>query len=192
MFLPIIPSVSPNKKSGSILPSPKNSKVDPLRCHLSSISQQNLSAVFLSLQPWLTQYRNDEAGSPLCNNRQHYIVGVPQGSVFGPSVVLNISKKVFFSAIIVLSFSIFAMHHINSHTCSKITVSLGLLTTAALVKEMEPLFQPAKRSHPQDRSVTVNSYIICLPLVQENRNNNRNLSNTAEPAQPFSLIKSPD
>lgn len=89
MFLPIILSVSPNNKSGSILLSPKNSKVDPLRWHLSSISQQNLSPIFLS------QYQNDKAGSTLCNNRQHYIVGVPQGSVFGPSVVLYISKKVF-------------------------------------------------------------------------------------------------
>lgn len=128
----------------------------------------------------------------LCSIRQHYIVGVPQGSVFGPSVVLYIKRMSFLSEIILLSFYIFAKQHINSHTYSKITVSLGLLTITVLVKEMEPLFQPAKRSHPQDRSVTVNSYIICLPLVQEIRNNNQNLSNTAEPAQPFSLIKSLD
>lgn len=96
----------------------------------------------------------------------------------------------FRSHIILISFYIFAKQHINSHTFSKITVSLGLLTITALVKKMEALFQPAKRSHPQDRSVTVNRYIICLPLVQEIRNNNRNPSNTAEPAQPLSLIKS--
>lgn len=151
VFLLIIPSVSPNNKSGSILLSPKNSKVDPLRWHLSSISQQNLSPIFLTLQPWLSQYENDKACSMLCSIRQHYIVGVPQGLVFGPSVVLYIKRMSFRSEIILLSFYIFAKQHINSHTYSKITVSLGLQTITVLVREMDPLFQPAKHSHPQDR-----------------------------------------
>jgi len=74
----------------------------------------------------------------LCNNRQYYTVGgVPQGSVLGPSVVLYINKCCCFfrSEIILLSFSIFAMHHIISHTYSKNKL---LLTTTVLVKKMEP------------------------------------------------------
>lgn len=42
-----------------------------------------------------------------------YTVSVPQGSVFGPSVVLY-SRELYFSSVItLLSFSFFAMHHIS-------------------------------------------------------------------------------
>lgn len=137
----------------------------------------------------LSQNQNDNNSSVLCNNRQHYIVGVPQGSVLGPSVVLYI-KNVFlfrdnFAFIFHLCNASYHLPHIFKNN-GKL-----LLTTAVLVKEMEPLSQLAKRSHPQDPSITVNSCIICLPLVQEIRNNIQNPSNTAEPAQHL-LITSPE